>query len=147
MAEGRSHRERVRTASHVGTPQGAVISPLLANVYLHYVFDLWTHRWRRQEAKGDVIVVRYADDSVVGFELAEDAQAFLDSLRLRLGQFGLALNEAKTRILEFGRYAIERRARRGQRRPATADRGQTDGGDMKAIRASLIASYASRSGT
>jgi RNA-directed DNA polymerase len=111
----------IRTATKVGTPQGAVISPLLANVYLHYVFDLWTHRWRRREAKGDVIVVRYADDSIMGFEFPEDAQAFLDSLRIRLGQFGLALNEAKTRVLEFGRYAIERRARRGQRRPETFD--------------------------
>jgi len=111
----------VRTATKVGTPQGAVISPLLANVYLHYVFDLWTHQWRRREAKGDVIVVRYADDSIVGFESPEDARAFLGSLRKRLGQFGLTLNEAKTRILEFGRYAIERRARRGQRRPETFD--------------------------
>lgn len=110
-----------RTASLVGTPQGAVILPLLANVYLHYVFDLWTHRWRRRDAMGDVIVVRYADDSVVGFEFAEDARVFLDGLRKRLGQFGLSLNEAKTRILEFGRYAIERRARRGQRRPETFD--------------------------
>jgi hypothetical protein len=98
-----------------------VISPLLANVYLHYVYDLWIHRWRRRDAKGNVIVVRFADDSVVGFEFPEDAQALLDGLRVRLGQFGLALNEAKTRILEFGRYAIERRARRGQRRPETFD--------------------------
>jgi len=111
----------IRTATEVGTPQGAVISPLLANVYLHYVFDLWTHRWRQRDAKGDVIVVRYADDSIVGFEFLEDARTFLDRLRVRLGQFGLALNEAKTRILEFGRYAIERRARRGQRRPETFD--------------------------
>jgi RNA-directed DNA polymerase len=110
-----------RTASQVGTPQGAVISPLLANIYLHYVFDLWTHRWRRRDAKGDVIVVRYADDSVVGFEFAEDARMFLDGLRKRLGQFGLSLNETKTRILEFGRSAIEHRARRGQRRPETFD--------------------------
>jgi RNA-directed DNA polymerase len=111
----------IRTATKVGTPQGAVISPLLANVYLHYVFDLWTHQWRRREAKGNVIVVRYADDSIVGFESPEDARAFLGSLRKRLGQFGLTLNEAKTRILEFGRYAIERRARHGQRRPETFD--------------------------
>ena len=111
----------IRTASNVGTPQGAVISPLLANIYLHYVFDLWAHQWRRREARGDVIVVRYADDSVVGFEAPEDAQAFLDALRKRLGQFGLSLNEAKTRVLEFGRYAVERRARRGQRRPETFD--------------------------
>jgi group II intron reverse transcriptase/maturase len=73
----------VRTAAQVGTPQGAVISPLLANVYLHYVFDLWTHRWRRREAKGDAIVIRYADDSVVGFEFPGDARAYLDSLRTR----------------------------------------------------------------
>ncbi|RAI16242.1 hypothetical protein CH337_22415, partial [Rhodoblastus acidophilus] len=111
----------VGTAAQVGTPQGAVISPLLANVYLHYVFDLWSHRWRRHDAKGDAIVIRYADDSVVGFEYPGDARAYLDSLRTRLAQFGLALNEAKTRILEFGRYAIERRARRGQRRPETFD--------------------------
>ncbi len=109
------------TVLRVGTPQGAVISPLLANIYLHYVFDLWIHRWRRREAKGDVIVVRYADDSVVGFGYPEEARAFLDSLRIRFAKFGLSLNEAKTRILEFGRYAIERRARRGQRRPETFD--------------------------
>jgi RNA-directed DNA polymerase len=79
------------------------------------------HRWRWRLAKGDVIVVRYADDSVAGFEYPEDARAFLDSLRERLRQFGLALNETKTRTPEFGRYAIERRARRGQRRPETFD--------------------------
>ena len=110
-----------RTVSRLGTPQGAVISPLLANVYLHYVFDLWAHRWRQRQTKGDVIVVRYADDSVVGFESAGDAQAFLADLRVRLGRFGLSLNEAKTRVLEFGRYAVDRRARRGQRRPETFD--------------------------
>ncbi len=111
----------VRISAQVGTPQGAVISPLLANIYLHYIFDLWVHRWRLRLPKGDVIVLRYADDSVVGFEYPGDAQAYLDSLRTRLAQFGLALNEAKTRILEFGRHAIERRARRGQRRPETFD--------------------------
>ncbi len=110
-----------RTSSHVGTPQGAVISPLLANIYLHYVFDLWVHRWRQRDAKGDVIVVRYADDSVVGFDKPQEARAFLDALRVRLARFGLTLNEAKTRVLEFGRYAMERRARRGQRRPETFD--------------------------
>jgi RNA-directed DNA polymerase len=98
-----------------------VISPLLANVYLHYVFDLWAHRWRRREANGDVIVVRYADDSVVGFEHRQDALAFLDRLRMRMAKFGLSLNEEKTRVLEFGRYAAERRRRRGQRRPETFD--------------------------
>ena len=110
-----------RTVSQVGTPQGAVISPLLANIYLHYVFDLWTHRWRRHEADGDVIVVRYADDSVVGFEKRQDIVTFLADLRTRMAKFGLKLNEEKTRVLEFGRYAVERRARRGQRRPETFD--------------------------
>jgi RNA-directed DNA polymerase len=110
-----------RTISQVGTPQGAVISPLLANIYLHYVFDLWTQRWRRHEADGDVIVVRYADDSVVGFEHRQDILTFLADLRTRMAKFGLQLNEEKTRVLEFGRYAVERRARRGQRRPETFD--------------------------
>ena len=110
-----------RTVSQVGTPQGAVISPLLANIYLHYVFDLWTHRWRRHEADGDVIVVRYADDSVVGFEQRQDILTFLGDLRTRMAKFGLQLNEEKTRVLEFGRYAVERRVRRGQRRPETFD--------------------------
>ena len=110
-----------RTVSQVGTPQGAVISPLLANLYLHYVFDLWTHRWRRHEADGDVIVVRYADDSVVGFEQRQDILTFLGDLRTRMAKFGLQLNEEKTRVLEFGRYAVERRVRRGQRRPETFD--------------------------
>jgi RNA-directed DNA polymerase len=110
-----------RTVLQVGTPQGAVISPLLANIYLHYVFDLWTHRWRRHETKGDVIVVRYADDSVVGFEQRQDVLAFLEHLRARMAKFGLQLNEEKTRVLEFGRYAVERRARRGIRRPETFD--------------------------
>jgi len=110
-----------RKVSQVGTPQGAVISPLLANIYLHYVFDLWTHRWRRHEADGDVIVVRYADDSVVGFEQRQDIETFLADLRTRIAKFGLKLNEEKTRVLEFGRYAVERRARRGQRRPETFD--------------------------
>jgi group II intron reverse transcriptase/maturase len=110
-----------RTVLQLGTPQGAVISPLLANIYLHYVFDLWTHRWRRRHAGGDVIVVRYADDTVVGFEQRQDALAFLASLRARMASFGLRLNEEKTRVLEFGRYAAERRARRGQRRPETFD--------------------------
>jgi len=105
----------------VGTPQGAVISPLLANIYLHYVFDLWTHQWRNRSAEGDVIVVRYADDSVMGFETKSEAQRFLEALHERMAKFGLSLNEEKTRILEFGRYAAERRARRGQRRPETFD--------------------------
>jgi len=113
--------EGTRTTPQAGTPQGAVISPLLANIYLHYVFDLWTHRWRRRDADGDVIVIRYADDTVVGFETRREALAFLDRLRERMAKFGLRLNEEKTRVLEFGRYAAERRARRGQRRPETFD--------------------------
>jgi len=105
----------------VGTPQGAVISPLLANIYLHYVYDLWLQRWRRHDAKGDVIAVRYADDSVVGFEHEADTLGFLKALRVRLAKFGLALNDAKTRVLEFGRYAAERRSRAGRGRPEVFD--------------------------
>ena len=102
-----------------GTGQGAVISPLLANVYLHYVFDLWAHRWRRREAKGDVILVRYADDIVVGFQYESDAKAFWDAMRERLREFSLSLHEDKTRLIEFGRFAAQTRARRGQGKPET----------------------------
>lgn len=101
-----------------GTPQGGSISPLLANVYLHYVFDLWAHDWRSR-AHGDVIVVRYADDFIVGFEHREDAERFLTALRERLGQFGLELHPEKTRLLEFGRFAADRRRRRGEGKPET----------------------------
>ena len=107
------------SASEKGTPQGAVISPLLANVYLHYVFDLWAQQWRRREAKGDMIVVRYADDLVVGFEHEADARRFWDAMRMRFEQFSLELHGDKTRLLEFGRYAIERRQRNGQGKPQT----------------------------
>jgi RNA-directed DNA polymerase len=100
-----------------GTPQGASASPLLANVYLHYVFDLWAERWRRREARGDVIVVRYADDYIVGFEHRRDAQRFLADLRGRFARFGLELAPEKTRLIEFGRFAAERRAARGLGRP------------------------------
>ncbi len=86
-----------------GTPQGAVISPLLANIYLHYVLDLWVHHWRRTKASGDVVIVRYADDFVVGFQHRHEAEQFLDALRQRLEKFALALNTEKTRLLEFGR--------------------------------------------
>jgi group II intron reverse transcriptase/maturase len=105
----------------VGTPQGAVISPLLANIYLHYVMDLWLQRWRRRDATGDVIAVRYADDSVVGFERKSDVYRFLEELKGRLAQFGLALHEEKTRVLEFGRFAIQHSQQRGRRRPLTFD--------------------------
>lgn len=105
----------------VGTPQGAVISPLLANIYLHYVFDLWIQRWRRREAAGEVIIVRYADDSVAGFERRADVDRFLEALKERLAKFGLSLNDEKTRVVEFGRFAAQNRARRGLRRPRTFD--------------------------
>ena len=97
-----------------GTPQGASVSPLLGNVYLHYVFDLWAHQWRRRHARGDVILVRYADDFVVGFEHRDDAERFLAELRDRFAQFGLELHPDKTRLIEFGRFAAQRR--RGARR-------------------------------
>lgn len=107
------------SVSEKGSPQGAVISPLLANVYLHYVFDLWAEQWRRREAKGKVIFVRYADDLVAGFEHEFDARRFWDAMRQRFEQFGLELHGEKSRLLEFGRYAAERRQRRGLGRPQT----------------------------
>ncbi len=103
----------------VGTPQGAVISPLLANIYLHYVLDLWARQWRKHSAQGDVIIVRYADDFVMGFQHKTDAEEFLGLLRARLGQFGLRLHPDKTRLIEFGRFAASSRKRRGERRPET----------------------------
>jgi RNA-directed DNA polymerase len=102
-----------------GTPQGASASPLLANVYLHYVFDLWADRWRRRQARGDVIIVRFADDYIVGFEHHRDAQRFLDDLRGRFAKFGLELHADKTRLIEFGRFAGERRQARGLGKPET----------------------------
>jgi group II intron reverse transcriptase/maturase len=105
--------------SEQGTPQGAVISPLLANVYLHYVFDLWAKQWRRREATGNMIVVRYADDLVAGFEHEVDAKRFWDAMRARFAQFGLELHEQKTRLLEFGRSAAGRRRRFGLGKPET----------------------------
>ena len=109
----------VVTASDAGTPQGAVISPLLANVYLHYVLDVWAEQWRRREATGDMIIVRYADDVVVGFEHEAEARRFLDAMRRRLAGFSLALHPDKTRIIEFGRHAAANRAKRGLGKPAT----------------------------
>ena len=94
-----------------GTGQGSVISPLLANVYLRYAFDLWANRWRQREATGDMITVRYADDTVVGFEHEADAHRFLDAMRERLEEFALALHPEKTRLIEFGRHAAARRDR------------------------------------
>ncbi|MGK2924205.1 MAG: group II intron reverse transcriptase/maturase [Lysobacterales bacterium] len=107
------------SVSETGTPQGAVASPLLANVYLHYVFDLWAVQWRRREATGNVIVVRYADDIVVGFEHEADARRFWDAMRTRFEQFGLELHGDKTRLLEFGRFAAGRRKRRRLGKPET----------------------------
>jgi RNA-directed DNA polymerase len=111
--------EGIVTVNEAGTPQGAVISPLLANVYLHYVFDLWAERWRRREATGDVIVVRYADDIVIGFESETDARRFLDMMRSRFVEFALSLHPDKTRLIEFGRYAAIGRKRAGLGRPET----------------------------
>jgi group II intron reverse transcriptase/maturase len=102
-----------------GSPQGSVISPILANLYLHYVLDLWAKAWRKKQARGEMIIVRYADDGVMGFEKREDAEQFLGQLRERLRKFGLELNLEKTRLIEFGRYAAERREKRGEGKPET----------------------------
>ena len=102
-----------------GTAQGASASPLLANVYLHYVFDLWAHQWRGRRARGEVIIVRFADDYIVGFEHRDDAERFLADLRRRLAKFGLELAAEKTRLIEFGRFAAERRQARGLGKPET----------------------------
>jgi RNA-directed DNA polymerase len=107
--------------TEVGTPQGAVASPLLANIYLHYVFDLWVNQWRRKSAHGDMIVVRYADDAVLGFQHRKDAEAFLEQLRERMRKFGLELHPEKTRMIEFGRFAEDNRKRRREGKPETFD--------------------------
>ena len=105
-----------------GTPQGSVISPILANVYLHYVLDLWFQKkWRRREVSGETIIVRYADDFVVGFHYKRDAERFLDAVRQRFESFELALHPDKTRLVEFGRFALENRRQRGEGRPETFD--------------------------
>jgi len=111
--------EGVVTVSDRGTGQGSVISPLLANVYLHYTFDLWAERWRRREATGDMIIVRYADDIVVGFEQETDARRFWDAMRDRLQEFSLSLHPKKTRLIEFGRHAANNRKQRGLGKPET----------------------------
>jgi len=108
-----------RTRSEVGTVQGGSVSPLLANIYLHYVFDLWLQRWRRKQARGEVIAVRFADDFVVGFEHRQEAEQFLSELRERFTRFGLELHADKTRLIEFGRYARRNRERRGEGKPET----------------------------
>ena len=109
----------VVTIEEKGTGQGSVISPLLANVYLHYVFDLWAERWRRREATGDMIMVRYADDLVVGFQHETDARRFWDAMRERLREFSLSLHPDKTRLIEFGRFAAQNHEKRGRSKPET----------------------------
>jgi RNA-directed DNA polymerase len=107
------------SATQTGTAQGASISPLLGNVYLHYVFDLWAQQWRVRHARGDMILTRYADDAVAGFQHRDDAERFLVELRQRLAEFGLELAEKKTRLIEFGRFAARDRERRGAPKPDT----------------------------
>ena len=109
----------VRTYSETGTVQGGSISPLLANIYLHYAFDLWVQQWRKTQATGDVIVVRYADDFIVGFQYRAEAEAFLAALRERFAKFGLELHPDKTRLIEFGPWAAQKRLKRGQGKPET----------------------------
>ena len=111
--------EARRICSEVGTVQGGSISPLLANIYLHYVFDLWIHQWRKRHAHGDVIVTRFADDFVVGFQYRSEAERFLNELRERFLQFGLQMHPQKTRLIEFGRFAAKSRIKRGQGKPET----------------------------
>jgi RNA-directed DNA polymerase len=111
----------VVTVSDRGTGQGSVISPLLANIYLHYVLDLWAERWRRREATGDMIIVRYADDFIVGFEHEHDARRFWNEMRERLQEFALSLHPEKTRLIEFGRLAAKNRKARGLGKPETFD--------------------------
>lgn len=115
LEDGKLHR------SSEGTPQGGSISPLLANIYLHYVLDLWVGWWRQHQAGGDVIIVRYADDFVIGFQHRHEAEAFQRALSERLGKFNLKLHPRKTRLIEFGRFAVENRKRRGQGKPETFD--------------------------
>jgi group II intron reverse transcriptase/maturase len=110
-----------RTYPETGTPQGATISPLLANIFLHYVFDLWANQWRRRKAHGEVIIVRYADDIVVGFQHRWEAERFRAELSERMGRFGLELHPEKTRLIEFGRFAAGNRRERDEERPQTFD--------------------------
>jgi group II intron reverse transcriptase/maturase len=113
IEQGRWHK------TEEGSPQGAVISPILANLYLHYALDLWVEAWRKTRAHGHVIIVRYADDAVLGFQHREDAERFLEQLRERLAKFGLELHPEKTRLIEFGRFAAENRKKRGEGKPET----------------------------
>lgn len=113
--------EGKRVYSDKGTVQGGSISPLLANIYLHYVFDLWVHHWRQTQSRGDMIVVRFADDFIVGFQYQDEANRFLEELRTRFAKFGLELHSEKTRLIEFGPWAARNRQRRGQGKPETFD--------------------------
>ena len=106
-------------AVDTGTPQGSGLSPLLANVFLHYVFDAWVNQWRKRHARGQIVVVRYADDAVIGAQYEDDARKLLEALKERLAKFGLALNESKTRLVEFGRFAVRDREKAGLGRPET----------------------------
>ena len=105
----------------VGTPQGAVISSLLSNIYLHYALDLWVNWWRSHHARGEVYIVRYADDFVMGFQYRSDAEQFQAELKERLAKFGLEMHEGKTRLIEFGRFADKNRKERGEGKPETFD--------------------------
>lgn len=109
----------VVTSTEAGPPQGAVATPLLSNIYLHYAFDLWAAWWRKHQVGGDMIIVRYADDIIAGFEHEADARRFWADLEKRMEQFELLLHPEKTRLIEFGRHAAEDRARRGLRKPKT----------------------------
>jgi group II intron reverse transcriptase/maturase len=104
-----------------GTPQGGSISPLLANIYLHYVFDLWANSWRNRKSSGDVVMVRFADDMLLGFQYKHEAMRFLEELKSRFKKFNLEVNTEKTSLIEFGRYAVERRKERGEGKPDTFD--------------------------
>lgn len=110
-----------RVPADRGVPQGVVISPLLANIYLHYAFDLWSHQWRQQKARGEVLIIRYADDAVLGFQNKWDANAHLVMLAPRLNYFGLSVHPDKTKLIRFGRYAASQSAERDQKRPDTFD--------------------------
>jgi RNA-directed DNA polymerase len=110
-----------RTCSEEGVPQGGSISPLLANIYLHYAFDLWADQWRRKQAQGAVVIVRFADDLVVGFQYRADAEQFQRELQERFRKFKLGLRDDKTRLIEFGRFAVKNRKRRGDGKPETFD--------------------------
>jgi len=128
-----------------GTPQGATASPLLANVYLHYVFDLWAERWRRKQGRGDVIIVRYCDDFIVGFQHKEDADRFWADLMERFARFGLELKAEKTRLIEFGRFAVRKREARGLGKPETFDFlgfthicGKTRAGEFRVLRKTVL---------